>query len=82
MAHRVDDYYTLLKAAIAEAKGAGLEAAAATLESQAFGVYTTSSELIGEHRLAIAEFLQSTGATVPAGVKAKLQQCLKQLGKS
>lgn len=81
MNSHVKDYYPLLEAAIAEAKAAGLGAAASKLEARAFSAYTTSSELLGEHGIAIREFLRSDGAAVPPTVKAKLDQCLKQIRK-
>ena len=75
------DYYPLLKAAIAEARAAGLEAAATELEGKVFAGYTTSSELMGEHAIAIRTFLESQGSAVPSNVKANLARCLKELGK-
>lgn len=75
------DYYPLLEAAIAEAKAAGLGAAASKLEAQALAAYTTSSELLGEHGIAIREFLRSEGAAVPPLVRAKLNECLKEIRK-
>jgi hypothetical protein len=81
MTRQNQDYPQLLRAAIAEAKGVGLNAAATRLEERAFALYTTSSELIGENRAAIQEFLHSAGPALPPGVKAKLRQCLKLLGK-
>jgi hypothetical protein len=76
----VEDYSPRLKAAIAEAKAAGLEEAAAELEGRLFAAYTTSSELIGEHGVAIREFLKSGGAAVPPGVRASLEGYLKHIG--
>ena len=81
MTLQVEDYYPFLKAAIAEAKAAGLDAAATELEDRAFAVYTTSSELLGEHGMAIRQFLKSGGAAVPAGVKANLDRCLVEIRK-
>jgi len=78
---QAEDYYPYLKAAIAEAKAAGLDAAATELEDKAFAAYTTSSELLGEHGLAIRQFLDSGGAAVPAGVKANLDRCLAEIRK-
>jgi len=75
---QVEDYYPLLKAAIAEAKAAGLEAAATELERKLFAAYTTSSELLGEHGIAIRAFLKSEGSAVPPKVKATLNRYLKQ----
>jgi hypothetical protein len=58
------DYTRLLTEAIAEAKAAGFEAAASDLERSCFGVaYTTSSEMLGEHGLAISRFLKATRGT-------------------
>ena len=58
------DYTRLLTEAIAEAKAVGFEAAASDLERSCFGVaYTTSSEMLGEHGLAISRFLKATRGT-------------------
>jgi hypothetical protein len=78
---QAEDYYPFLKAAIAEAKAAGLDAAATELEDKAFAAYTTSSELLGEHALAIRQFLESGGAAVPATVKENLDRCLVEIGR-
>jgi len=78
---QVEDYYPFLKTAIAEAKAAGLDAAATELENRAFAAYASSSELLGEQGLAIRQFLKSGGAAVPAGVKANLDRCLKEIRK-
>ena len=81
MTGKAEDYYPFLKAAIAEAKAAGLEAAASKLEDKVFAAYTTSSELLGEHGLAIRHFLESGGAVVPVGVRANLDRCLAEIRK-
>jgi hypothetical protein len=55
------DYTPLLREAIAEAKAAGFETAASDLEQSCFAVaFTTSSEMLGEHGLAIKRFLKAT----------------------
>ena len=81
MTGKAEDYYPFLKAAITEAKAAGLGAAVAKLEDKAFAAYTTSSELVGEHGLAIREFLESGGTAVPAGVRENLVRCLAEISK-
>ena len=72
----VRDYEPLLKEAIAEAKAAGLEAEARELESSAFAVFTTSSELLYEHAVAIRLFLKATRGRLPSSIKDKLRVCL------
>ena len=73
--------FPLLKAAIAEAKSAGLGAAATELEERAFAAYTTSSELMGEHQMAISEFLEAEGPAIPPHIREKLEQCLEEIRK-
>ena len=73
-------YEPLLKEAIAEARAAGLEAAAGELEDAAFRTaYTTSSELIQEHGLAMRRFLKATRGALPASTRAKVLACLAQI---
>ena len=81
MTVQVADYYPLLKTAIAEARAAGLEPAVSELEAQVFAAYTTSSELLAEHGIAILQFLRSQGQSVPVSVAEKLNQCLKEIRK-
>ena len=73
------DYTPLLKEAIAEAKAAGLEAAADDLEQTVFAAFTTSSELLQEQGLAIREFLKATRGKLPESTKAKLDVCLAEI---
>jgi hypothetical protein len=80
MTAQVADYYPLLKAAIAGARAAGLEAEASELEAQVFAAFTTSSELLGEHGVATLKFLRSQG--VPVAVAEKLNRCLTEICKS
>ncbi len=70
------DYTPLLKEAIADAKAAGLASAAGDLENAATAAYTTSSEMLQEHGLAIRRFLKATRRTLPPAIRAKLQVCL------
>ena len=79
MATQVEDFYPLLREAIAEARAAGLKSLANSLESRSFAAYTTSSELLGETGQAIVEFLQASNAKVPPTVAAKLKECLRQI---
>ena len=81
MTTRIMDYTRLLREAIAEAKAAGFETAARDLEQSCFAVaFTTSSEMIGEHGLAIKRFLKVTRGTLPRSTKAKLNACLTKMG--
>ena len=75
----VKDYTALLKEAIAEAKAAGLETAADDLEQTVFAAFTTSSELLQEHGLAIRRFLKATRGKLPASAKDKLDACLAEI---
>lgn len=75
------DYTRQLSEAIAAAKAAGLEAEAAELETTCFRVaYTTSSEMLGEHGLALRRFLEATRGRLPASVRDILQPCLVEAG--
>jgi len=75
------DYSAWLREAIAEAKAAGFEAAASDLEQSCFGVaFTTSSEMLGEHGLAIRRFLKATRGALPRSTKARLNACLAEVG--
>ena len=73
------DYTLLLREAIAEAKAAGFEAEATDLEQSCFAVaFTTSTEMLGEHGLAIKRFLKATRGTLPRSTKEKLNACLAE----
>jgi hypothetical protein len=79
MTTEIRDYTPLLREAIVEAKAAGFETAASDLEESCFGVaFTTSSEMLGEHGLAIKRFLKATRGTLPRSTKAKLNACLTE----
>jgi hypothetical protein len=79
MSDNLVDLQPTLRAAIAEAKAAGLVTAALQLEGQVFAAYTTSSELLGEIGAAIKAFLVSEGAVVPESVVTKLNLCLAEV---
>ena len=81
MTTQVSDYIPILRAAISEAKSAGLAQAATELEARAFGAYTTSSEILGETGIAIGYFLKSQARSAPAGVVEKLTACLNEIRK-
>lgn len=81
MVDQVDDFHSVLSAAIAEAKAAGLLAAASQLEDQASASYATSSELLGETGAAIKTFLASKGSAIPQSVVVKLNFCLTEVRK-
>lgn len=76
MTTRIRDYLPLLREAIAEARAAGLEAAANDLERDSLTAFTTSSEMLQEHGLAIKRFLRATRGSLPRSAKAKLKLCL------
>jgi hypothetical protein len=78
MTARIRDYSPLLREAIAEAKAAGLGTAARELEQACTGVFTTSSEMLQEHGLAITRFLRATRGTLPASAEAKLVACVTE----
>lgn len=79
MTTKIADYTPLLQEAIAEAKAAGFEAAAYELEQTAFAAFTTSSEMLQEHGLAIRRFLAATHGSLPRPIKAKLSTCLTEM---
>ena len=76
MPNRIIDYLPLLREAIAEARSAGLEAAATDLDRSAAASFTSSSEMLREHGLAIRRFLKATQRSLPQSIKSKLQVCL------
>lgn len=78
MARTIRDYAPLLREAIVEARAAGLETAANDLEQAAFAAFTTSSEMLQEHRLAIRRMLRSGHRTLPRATRAKLKACLTE----
>jgi hypothetical protein len=78
---QVNDFYPMLKSAVAEARAAGLEASALKLEERAFSAYTTSSELLAETGEAILEFQKAEGTAIPPLVAAKLKRCLNEIRK-
>ena len=73
------DFTQTLQQAIDESRAAGLDLR--ELEQTAGGVYTTSSEYLGEIGAAIARFLQSNGHNVPPATAAKFRGCLAEVGK-
>ncbi|TJY58324.1 hypothetical protein E4T66_16670 [Sinimarinibacterium sp. CAU 1509] len=81
MDSRVAEFQQMLRAALDEAKAAGLVNAASQLEFRAFAAYTTSSELLGETGVAIKEFLQTAGPAIPPLVVVKLNLCLTEVRK-
>ena len=77
MTTKTKDYAPLLREAIAEARAAGLEAEAIKLEQAAFATaFTTSSEMLQEHGLAIERFLKATKGALPESTRDKLKDCL------
>jgi hypothetical protein len=78
MIMKIRNYMPLLMEAIAEAKAAGFETAAKDLEQAALAAFTTSSEMLQEHGLAIKRFLKATQDTLPRATKVKLKACLTE----
>ena len=78
MTTRIRDYTPLLKEAIAQARAAGFQTAANDLEQAAFATFTTSSEMLQEHGLAIKRFLRATHDSLPRSIKTKLKACLTE----
>ena len=81
MGTQVNDFHPLLRAALAEARAAGLDASAHRLEQRAFAAYTTSSEMLMETGQAILEFQLAAGNALPSVVAAKLERCLTEIRK-
>ena len=78
MSTKIRDYMPLLREAIEEARIAGLDEAASELEQAVGAAFTTSSEMLESHGLAIERFLGATRDTLPRPVKARLQACLAE----
>jgi len=78
MRTEIRDYTPLLREAVAEAKAAGFETAAHELEQMTSAAFTTSSEMLQEHGLAIRRFLKATRGTLPHSIKGKLNACLAE----
>jgi hypothetical protein len=79
MTAKVQYYTPLLEEAIAEAKAAGFEPEASELEHACFKVvFTTSTEMLGEHVVAINRFLKTTRGRLPVPIKKKLYACLAE----
>ena len=76
MTSEIRDYTPLLRQAIAEARAAGFEPAANELEQASNAAFTTSSEMLQEHGLAIKRCLKATHGTLPRSTKEKLNACL------
>jgi hypothetical protein len=75
---KIRDYTPLLRAAITEARAAGFETAANDLEKATLAAYTTSSEMLQEHGLAIRRFLHSAHDTLPRSTREKMNACLTE----
>jgi hypothetical protein len=78
MIMKIRNYMPLLMEAIAEAKAAGFETAAKDMEQAVLAAFTTSSEMLQEHGLAIKRFLNSAQDTLPPATKVKLKTCLTE----
>ncbi|MSQ62371.1 MAG: hypothetical protein EXR33_00790 [Betaproteobacteria bacterium] len=78
MKTRIRDYTPLLREAIVEARAAGFEIAANDLEQASTAAFTTSSEMLQEHGLAIKRFLKATRDALPRSTSEKLKSCLTE----
>lgn len=78
MTAEIRDYTPLLRGAIAEAKAACFEAAAIELQQASLAAFTTSSEMLQEHGLAIKRFLKASRGALPPETRAKLEACLAE----
>jgi len=74
----IRDYLPLLKEAIVEAKNAGFGPEVENLEKVLSTAFTTSSEMVQEHGLAIGRFLKDTRSGLPLSTKRKLEVCLNE----
>lgn len=69
-----------LERAIALSRQAGLTATVDELEGSANGVYTTSSEYLGEVGEAIQKFQAREGKRIPPEAAELLDDCLRDIG--
>jgi hypothetical protein len=77
MTGKIENFSSLLREAIADARAAGLGDLANLLEQTSSSAYTTSSEFFGETGQAIVEFLHAGGKAIPPALVAKLTTCLQ-----
>ena len=78
MTPRVRDYLPLLREAISEARAAGIGAAADELEHMVSLPFTTSSEMLQEHGIAIRRFLEAAHGALADSTRRKLRTCLNE----
>ena len=78
MTMEIRNYLFLLREVIVEASDAGLGAEVENLEKASSSAFTTSSEMVQEHGLAIRRFLKATRTRLPLSTKKKLLACLNE----
>jgi hypothetical protein len=74
----IRDYLPLLREAIAEARDSGLGVEVEDLDRACSSSFTTSSEMLQEHGLAIRRFLKVTRRRLPLSTRKKLLACLNE----
>src|SRR5436190_23910441 len=80
MPTQIRDYTPVLEEAIAEARAAGFSPAAEELHRPCFQVaFTTGSEVLHEHGIAIRIFLKETGRALPRPIRKKMAACLTEI---
>jgi len=76
-----NDFYSLLREALALAREAGLGQEADALEARAFSAFTTGSEAAAEIGMAILAFRTEVGRRLPPQAALRLDACQAELGK-
>ena len=71
----------ILRAAIDEARAAGLTPESEALATQSFACCTTSDEWLGETGLALTAFLSENRARLAPSTVRKLEECLREISK-
>lgn len=74
------DFTPKMRRALALARAAGLTESARELEESLNGVYTTSSELLGEVGGAILRFRKREGKRIPPEAAELLDECQREIG--
>lgn len=75
---QIRDYLPLLREAVAEAKASGFGEDAGELDQVSTSAFTTSSEMLQEHGLAIRRFLKATRHGLPLPTRNKMLACLNE----
>jgi len=81
MTNSVADFSSILRDAIAESRSVVRPEIVDDFQATVFACYTTSSEWLGETGEAITSFINQNESVLPASCIAKLNSCLKEIGK-